>query len=154
MTISKKGNEDFVVEGNAAKIARQMKLLNNEQPFEHEIKNFRDILPLTPEELDAKWGINYGFTYTYFKDNLDITVWKRDDNKNPKDPHFNIYVKDINTKKQKKYLNLSLKKAHEKLLEYDLNSNIEGVLTKAQLEEKKKILFKESLKEGVKPSKI
>lgn len=144
MTVKEEGKENFIVEGNAAKVAREMKKLANKQPFSHEINNFRDILPLTPEELDAKWGKDYGFTYTYFKDDLDITVWKRDDKDlNPKDPRFNIYVKDNNTKKKRQYTNLTLKEAHEKLLEYDLNPNVEHPLTPAMLAEKKRILFEE-----------
>ena len=30
-------------------------------------------MPLTPEELDAKWG-DTGFTFTFRKDNLNIVV--------------------------------------------------------------------------------
>jgi len=144
MVVKETGKEDFEIEGNAAKIAREMKKIANKQPFSHEINNFKDILPLTPEELDEKWGKNYGFTYTYFKDDLDITVWKKDEkDSDKKDPRFNIYVKDVKTNKKRQYTNLSLKEAHEKLLEYDLNPDVEHPLTPAMLAKKRKILFEE-----------
>lgn len=56
-------------------------------------------IPLTEEELDKKYG-NIGFNYVYYKDNLDIKVWMREDSQKGKSK-FNIYVIDSDTKKRK-----------------------------------------------------
>lgn len=141
LTVTEKGKEEKVsFDGTASEISRKMKALKEGQSL-IEQGNFRDILPLSPEELDEKWG-DTGFVYTYIKDDLDIKVWKRADS-DSKNPTFNIYVKNVKTKKQRNYTKLSLLDAHNKLLEFDLNPNFDKPLTAEQLKEKKRIMMEE-----------
>lgn len=117
---------------NTTQLTRKMKELkqkNGDLEKDNSLRNF----PLTPEELNTKWG-DTGFTYTYYKDNLDIKVWIREDS-TKENPKLNIYVKDIDTKKQKSYTNLSLIQVHNKLLEFDLNSSLDKSLTNEQKQE-------------------
>lgn len=117
---------------NTTQLTRKMKELkqkNGDLEKDNSLRNF----PLTPEELNAKWG-DTGFTYTYYKDNLDIKVWIREDS-TKENPKLNIYVKDIDTKKQKSYTNLSLIQVHNKLLEFDLNPSLDKSLTNEQKQE-------------------
>lgn len=97
-----------------------------------------DKIPLTPEELDEKWG-DIGFTYTFYKDNLDLKIWIREDS-NKKDPRLNLYVIDRESGKKKNKTNLSLQQVHEELLKYELNPQIDAQLTKEQQREFNKIL--------------
>lgn len=99
-----------------------------------------DKIPLTPEELDEKWG-DIGFTYTFYKDNLDLKIWIREDS-NKKDPRLNLYVIDRESGKKKNKTNLSLQQVHEELLKYELNPQIDAQLTKEQQREFNKILNK------------
>lgn len=92
-----------------------------------------DKVPLTPEELNAKWG-DIGFNYTFYKDNLDIKVWIREDS-NKKDPRLNLYVIDRESGKKKSKTNLSLSEIHDELLKYELNPKIDTPMTKEQLKE-------------------
>lgn len=117
---------------NTTQLTRKMKELkqkNGDLEKNNSLRNF----PLTPEELNAKWG-DTGFTYTYYKDNLDIKVWIREDS-TKENPRLNVYVKDTDTKKQKNYTNLSLIQVHNKLLEFDLNPSLDKSLTNEQKQE-------------------
>lgn len=140
MTIKNEEGNLVFKEENAAQIAKKMKALKNKQLYMSDRPLYK-ILPLTPEELDAKWG-DTGFTYTYFKDDLDIKVWLRDDS-DKKNPQFNIYVKDTKSKKQRNFTKLSLKETHDKLLDFDLNPDIDKPLSDSQMKEKNKILAEE-----------
>lgn len=117
---------------NTTQLTRKMKELKQKNGDLEKNNSLRSF-PLTPEELNAKWG-DTGFTYTYYKDNLDIKVWIREDS-TKENPRLNIYVRDIDTKKQKNYTNLSLVQVHNKLLEFDLNPSLDKSLTDKQKQE-------------------
>lgn len=92
-----------------------------------------DKVPLTPEELNEKWG-DIGFNYTFYKDNLDLKVWIREDS-DKKDPRLNLYVIDRESGKKKSKTNLSLAEIHDELLKYELNPKIDVPMNKDQLKE-------------------
>lgn len=121
-------------------LTRQMKILKSEGGKINKEPLYKKI-PLTEEELDKKYG-NIGFNYVYYKDNLDIKVWMREDSEKGKSK-FNIYVVDSDTKKRKSFTNLNLEEAHNKLLEFDLNPNIDKPLSKEQLKEMNRIKMEE-----------
>lgn len=132
---------------NTTQLTRKLKsLARGDSDFTNSSKLMSDKIPITPEEFDKLYG-DIGFNYTYYKDNLDIKVWIREDS-NKKDPRFNIYVVDNETKKRKSFTNLSLLQAHNKLLEYDLNPDIEKPLSKQQLKEFRNIQRKQGIKVG------
>lgn len=92
-----------------------------------------DKVPLTPEELNEKWG-DIGFNYTFYKDNLDLKVWIREDS-DKKNPRLNLYVIDRESGKKKSKTNLSLAEIHDELLKYELNPKIDVPMNKDQLKE-------------------
>ena len=96
-----------------------------------------DKVPLTPEELNEKWG-DIGFNYTFYKDNLDLKVWIREDS-DKKNPRLNLYVIDRESGKKKSKTNLSLAEIHDELLKYELNPKIDVPMNKDQLKEYQKL---------------
>lgn len=92
-----------------------------------------DKVPLTPEELNEKWG-DIGFNYTFYKDNLDLKVWIREDS-DKKNPRLNLYIIDRESGKKKSKTNLSLAEIHDELLKYELNPKIDVPMNKDQLKE-------------------
>lgn len=123
---------------NTTSLLRRLKALKDgtfNQSFQDGL--ISDKIPLTEEEFDDLYG-DIGFNYTYYKDNLDIKVWIREDS-DKKNPTFNIYVKDTKSGKTKSFTKLSLIQTHNKLLEYDLNPNVEKPLSIQQLKELKRI---------------
>lgn len=123
---------------NTTSLLRRLKALKDGtfyQSFQDGL--ISDKIPLTEKEFDDLYG-DIGFNYTYYKDNLDIKVWIREDS-DKKNPTFNIYVKDTESGKTKSFTKLSLIQAHNKLLEYDLNPDVEKPLSIQQLKELKRI---------------
>lgn len=123
---------------NSTQLARKLKAIaGSKYDFTDSKSRMSDSLPWNKKDFEELYG-DIGFNYTYYKDDLDIKVWIREDSKK-EDPHFNIYVVDTKTKKKKSFTNLNLLEAHNKLLEFDLNPDIEEPLSKEQLKELRKI---------------
>lgn len=129
MTIKEGNDSKRITELSTKEVTRKMKDLKR---IDDGIPLYEKI-PLTPEELDAKWG-DIGFNYTFYKDNLDIKVWIHEDS-DKKNPRLNLYVIDRDSNKRKSKTNLTLSQIHDELLRYELNPKIDAELTKEQLKE-------------------
>ena len=127
----------------ATQLSRKMKEIK-QNPEDLPIS---EIFPSTEEELLAKWGKDWGYTYTYIKDNLDLKIWIRQDS-DKSNPKLNLYVIDTTLKKRRSFLNLSLQEIHNELLKYDLNPDIEKPLEGEDLKKYNELKKETNLEEG------
>lgn len=137
----KKGRVEEYKNLNTDDLSKQLKLINRDAEMGEDTEKMYNKMPLTPEELDRKWG-NVGFTYTFHKENLDLIVKIREDS-DKKNPRLNLYVSDVLTKKRKSFTNLDLYQVHKELLKYDLNPKLDNTLDKEQERQFSEILLKE-----------
>lgn len=145
-------NEDL----NSNQLSKKIKNLKEEYLETDKVSSEKDtkkaLIPLTPEELDKKWG-DTGFTYTWYKDDKLIRVWTRQDS-TKENPLLNLYVINKEDKKRKNYYNLSLKQANDKLLEFKLNPDIDKPLNQEELNKIDKNLYDEEARKLLSQYKI
>lgn len=143
LKIEGKEGSSLIEDINTTQLLREMRKIKDGNISENSDIPLYDKLPLTADELDKKWG-DTGFVHTYYKDDLDIKVWIREDS-DPKNPRLNIYIVDTKSKKKKSFTNLSLSEVHNELLKYELNPSLDKPLTKEQLKELKRLQLEKNL---------